>query len=360
MQFLDFIRDVLQTAFRLVPWPTEPGLRKVGNPDESSPVLLTGNYDLTVRRVVRALEGCDAWLVVAPSGGINVWCAAAGGHLSTHQVVTALKTSGVADRVSHRDVILPQLAATGVLALDLFRRARWRARFGPVDAKDLPAYLRSHEKTDAMRQVGFPIGDRLQMAVTWAAPSSLVIGAVAAMFKPEWLLPLVSLVWLLAILIFTVFDRLGKNRSAVLSVSFVVSSVIATLLAGGGTAALVAAVVAPAFVFALLTFDYTGSTPTEGGSHFEERKWTITLDADLCEGVFRCWEVCPEACFEKHEDTRKVELAHDERCIRCGACIVQCPKDALFFEDEAGARIEPDVIRKFKLNLLGKRHVDAS
>jgi hypothetical protein len=38
---------------------------------------------------------------------------------------------------------------------------------------------------------------------------------------------------------------------------------------------------------------------------------------------------------------------------------VQCPQDALFFENEAGARIEPDVIRKYKLNLLGRRSVDA-
>ena len=95
----------------------------------------------------------------------------------------------------------------------------------------------------------------------------------------------------------------------------------------------------------------------EGGSHFEERQWTISLDADRCEGVFRCWEVCPEACFEKREEIRKVELAHDDRCIRCGACVVQCPKDALYFEDQNGARIEPETIRKFKLNLLGKRSV---
>lgn len=355
----DLIRDGLQTAFRLVPWPTEPGLRKVGNPDESSPVLLTGNYDLTVRRVLRALRGCDAWLVVAPSGGINVWCAAAGGHLSTHQVVTALKTSGVAERVSHRDVILPQLAATGVLALDVFRRARWRARFGPVDAKDLPAYLEAKEKTDSMRQVRFPLTERLQMAATWAAPTSLVIGALATALRPEWLWPLLGLVWVLAVAVFTVYDRLGANRRAVLGLVSISLSILATFLAGGGASALVAAVAAPAFVFALLTFDYTGSTPTEGGSHFEERKWTITLDRDLCEGVFRCWEVCPEACFEKREDIRKVDLAHDDRCIRCGACIVQCPKDALFFEDEGGERIEPEVIRKFKLNLLGERKVDA-
>ena len=55
-------RDTLQMAFRLLPWPTEPGLRTAGNPGPLSPVVVTGNYDLTVRRVLRALREVDAWL----------------------------------------------------------------------------------------------------------------------------------------------------------------------------------------------------------------------------------------------------------------------------------------------------------
>ncbi len=351
--------EVLQTAFRLVPWPTEAGLRSVGSPDESSPVLLTCNYDLTVRRLLSALEGCDVWVVVAPTRGINVWCAAAGGHMSTHQVVSALKTSGVADRVRHRNVILPQLAATGVLALEVFRRCRWRVRFGPVAAADLPAYLGTGEKTDPMRRVTFPLSDRLQMAASWAAPAAIVFGGLALFLAPSWALPLCALVTAMAVAVFTAFDRLGAHRRAILASAFVAISLGVTLLFGGGPAAAAAAVFAPLLMTAVLTFDYEGTTPLEGGSHFEERKWTITLDRERCEGVYRCWEVCPEACFEKLEGTRKVELAHDDRCIRCGACVVQCPQDALFFEDSDGARIEPDVIRTYKLNLLGQRSVEA-
>ncbi len=124
----DFAKDVLQTGFRLAPWPSETGLRAIGKPGPLSPVLVTCNFDFTVRRVMRAMRGHDAWLVVAPSSGINVWCAASGGHLSTHQVVTALKTSGVAERVQHRKAILPQLAATGVSAREVEWRSRWAAR----------------------------------------------------------------------------------------------------------------------------------------------------------------------------------------------------------------------------------------
>ncbi len=196
----DLLLDALQTAFRLLPWPTQPGLRRVGQPGASSPVLITGNYDLTVRRLLRAIEKLDAWVVVAPCGGINVWCAAAGGHLSTHQVVTALKTSGVEEYVRHRRAILPQLAATGVEGREVTRRCGWRVRFGPVYANDLPAYLTNRgKKTDAMRHVRFGILERLEMAAAWAAPSALVLGGVAACIEPRWALPLVGLACVLAL-----------------------------------------------------------------------------------------------------------------------------------------------------------------
>jgi NAD-dependent dihydropyrimidine dehydrogenase PreA subunit len=323
-------------------------------------VIVTGNYDLTVRRVLRALRGVDAWVVVAPTRGINVWCAASGGHLTTHQVVTALKTSGVAERVRHRRALLPQLAATGVRAREVERRSGWQVKFGPVYAQDLPGYLAHHEqKTDDMRHVGFGVGERIEMAAAWAAPTGLVIGALGALVRLSWGLPLMALAWMLSLAVFLLYDRLPEPRRIVVAAAAIVSAVAVTSLSGGETPALVAAAGASVLLTAILTFDYAGSTPVEGGSHFEERRWRITLDLERCKGVYFCWQVCPEACFEKREDLRKVELAHDDRCIRCGACVVQCPTDALFFQDDTGARIEPDVIRRFKLNLLGQRAVDA-
>ena len=310
-----------------------------------------------------ALGGIDAWVVVAPSRGINVWCAAAGGHLTSHQVVTALKTSGVEERVEHRRAILPQLAATGVLAREVSRRCGWKLRFGPVYAEDLPRYLAQHEKkSEDMRRVRFGVSERLEMAVAWAAPTSLVFVALAALIRPAWCLPIVLPSWALAVAVFLIYDRIPGPRRLVLGGGAVAASVLAVALAGGGVAALSAAAIASALLTAILTYDYSGSTPTEGGSHFEERRWRVVLDRERCKGIFSCWEVCPEACFEKPTPEaaageRKVDLAHSEHCIRCGACIVQCPEDALYFEDETGQRVEPATIRSFKLNLMGRRAV---
>jgi len=298
--------------------------------------------------------------VVANSHGINVWCASSGGHLSTHQVVSALKTSGVSERVAHKRAILPQLAATGVVGREVLRRCGWHVRFGPVYAHDLPDYLAGHgQKTDAMRHVRFGLGERLEMAVAWGGPAAVVLTLATVFWIPDWSLPLDALALALAAAVFVAFDRIAGPRRLIVAGIATAGALAAVYAAGGGTSALVTAGVAPTALTALLTFDYTGSTPVEGGSHFEERRWHVRLDTERCAGVYNCWEVCPEACFEKTPEVRKVQLAHDERCIRCGACVVQCPTDALAFEDSDGSRIEPDVIRRYKLDLLGRRAVDA-
>ncbi|MFQ5478622.1 MAG: HgcAB-like fusion protein [Candidatus Binatia bacterium] len=352
----NFLLDALQTGFRLFPWPTEPGLRPIGQPNRESPVLLTCNFDLTVRRLERALRGLDLWLVVAPSRGINVWCASSGGILTTAQAVTALKTCGVADKVNHKRVVLPQLAATGVESRELSRRSGWKARFGPVYAQDIPRYLASGgQKSDGMRRVRFGFRERLEMAVAWAVPMSLAASALAAWLQPSWVIPIDTMIVTLSLAVFLGIDRLPEPRRALAWLITTPFSVAAVALCGGGGVALMAALVVHSVALALLTFDYSGSTPVEGGSHFAEKNWTITLDSERCEGIYTCWAVCPEACFEKVEGERRVELAHDERCVKCGACVVQCPEDALFFSDRNGASIPPSTIRRYKLNLLGSR-----
>ncbi len=370
----DAAREVAQTVFRMAPWPTEPGLRRIGDPGPNSPVLVTCNYDLTVRRLTRALRGVDAWLVVAPSAGINVWCAASGGHFGTHQVVTALKTSGVAERVAHRRAILPQLAATGVERREVKRRCGWNARFGPVRAEDIPRYLAADgRKDDAMRRVHFGVRERIEMALAWGGPAALLLVAGALFLAPAFAPGLAALALALSGLVFLAYEPLPEPRRPVFVGLAVLGALLAVGLAGGGAAALTTAALASAGCALLLTFDRAGSTPTEGGSHFEEARWRVVLDRERCKGVYSCWEVCPEACFDKPPEEPEsdhplaaggrgrtpIALAREDRCIRCGACVVQCPLDALAFEADDGRRIEPATIRRFKLGLLGRRSREA-
>ncbi len=104
---MSFFKTIWGLLFRLFPCPTRVGLRRVGDPGRASPVLVTCNFHNTVQRLTRLLEkaGVDAWLLVADSKGVNVWCAAGGDEFNTHSVVSAVKTSGVADRVDHRRLV---------------------------------------------------------------------------------------------------------------------------------------------------------------------------------------------------------------------------------------------------------------
>lgn len=354
---LDTVLYILQTAFRLIPWPTRTGLRAIGNPTPESPVLVTCNYDLTVRKLTRALRGQDVWIVVAPSSGINVWCAAAGGHFSTHSVVTALKTSGISNRVGHRTAILPQLSATGVLSRDVRKRTGWRVEFGPVYIKDIPEYLETGRRvTDEMRHVYFSVRQRLEMAVAWAAPTSLIVGPLLSLIHLAWGILATSLIWIFSLCAFFAYDRLRENRRIYfLTGASALAAMTAALYLHTLPATLAFVLLGPVLA-AIVTADYSGSTPIEDVSHFDESAYRIALDTDKCVGVYRCEAVCPEDVFQPIEAKRKVAIAKPERCIRCAACIVQCPADALYLSDSDGKRIQPDTIRTYKLNLLGRRN----
>ena len=174
--FRTVLIDVWALFFRLLPpYPkVRTGLYTVGHPTPDSPVLVTGNFDLTVRRLVRAIDRrVDVWVLVADSAGINVWCAAGGGYFTAEKVIAAVKSSHLSEVVNHHALILPQLCANGVDGWKIRKETGWGVHWGPVRAQDIPSYLAGkRKKTDAMRWVRFPLKDRLEMmtaSLVWYA-----------------------------------------------------------------------------------------------------------------------------------------------------------------------------------------------
>ncbi len=159
--------DLWLLFFRIVPpYPkVRTGLYAVGHPDADSPVLVTGNFDLTVRRLVQAIDGkVNVWVLVADSAGINVWCAAGGGYFTAEKVIAAVKSSHLNEVVNHHALVLPQLCANGVDGWRIREETGWGVHWGPARAIDVPAYLAGkRKKTDEMRWVKFPLKDRLEM-----------------------------------------------------------------------------------------------------------------------------------------------------------------------------------------------------
>jgi len=139
-----------------------PGLYAVGTPTPESPLLVSANYKLSFDHLRRALEGLSAWIVVLNTDGINVWCAAGKGTFGTEELVTRLEAVSAAKHMSHRTVVVPQLGAPGVAAHEVRRRSGFQVVYGPVYAKDLPAFLRAGlQATPQMRRVGFSLRERL-------------------------------------------------------------------------------------------------------------------------------------------------------------------------------------------------------
>ena len=370
--------SVVQTCLRMLPFPCRTGVIEIGRPGRDAPVLLTGNFRLTVERVRRALDGIDAYLLVANSRGVNVWCAATGGLLTNHDVVSVLKTSGIDERVDHRQVILPQLAATGIEGRYVHRKTDWHVVWGPVEASDIPDFLRAGLETTAeMRSVTFGWRRRIEMAVAWAFPISLLGVLLVLPFWREAVVPLVGLVWSASLVLFlgfplyqrrqdgadkgvgfVFFDYGPRAASLVLWLACVLGIAGAAVAMGEFNWALVLQWAGISLVvLAILGLDLMGSTPTYKSGLHEDRRLHITLDEQLCKGAGFCEDVCPVGVFEVDRDGRLATLARPQACVQCGACIVQCPFDALHFRQPDGGVIEPETIRRFKLNLVGKRSV---
>lgn len=150
-----------------------PGLYCTGDPDSDSPVLVTANYKLSFDAPRRELTGLSTWILVVDTRGINVWCAAGKGTFSGDEVAYQVLRTRLAEIVAHRELILPQFAATGVAAHTLRKKCGFIGVFGPLRAADIRRFLAGGGEADhAMRTVTFSLGERLvlvpvEIALIW-------------------------------------------------------------------------------------------------------------------------------------------------------------------------------------------------
>jgi hypothetical protein len=145
-------------------YAVEPGLYALGRPDKRSPVLATANYKMSFDKLRECLPHRNAWLLVLDTKGINVWCAAGKGTFCTDELAERIRSSGLANMVVHRRIILPQLSAPGVASHMLKGLAGFKAVYGPIRASDLPAFLDSGLRTTPeKRRKTFPLPERVAL-----------------------------------------------------------------------------------------------------------------------------------------------------------------------------------------------------
>lgn len=168
-------------------YAVDPGLYAVGSPNGNSHVFVSANYKLSFDSLRQELKGLDAWMMVLDTRGINVWCAAGKGTFGTAEMVERIERTRLKEIVDHRNLIVPQLGATGVAAHQVRDLSGFSVNYGPVRASDIPAYLNAGMvATREMRRVRFHLSDRVRLI-----PMAVLQGL-------KYLIPAIGLLFVLA------------------------------------------------------------------------------------------------------------------------------------------------------------------
>ena len=126
------------------PMKTEEGVYEIGKPTADSPVLVTSNFSLTYFIVSGEIETSrvPAWLVVQDTEGLSVLTAWAAGKFVGDALGMLIKKIGIADKINHKDVVIPGMAAMISGDLEEELGSDWTVKVGPREASHIPAYLR--------------------------------------------------------------------------------------------------------------------------------------------------------------------------------------------------------------------------
>lgn len=129
------------------PMTVTQGIYEIGSPNENSPVLVSTNFSLTYFIVSGEIESSriPSWLLIMDTEGLSVMTAWAAGKFVGDAVGLFVKKSGIADKVSHKKVIIPGYAASisGDMEEEL---PGWEVIIGPRDASLIPKFLRDRAK----------------------------------------------------------------------------------------------------------------------------------------------------------------------------------------------------------------------
>jgi acetyl-CoA decarbonylase/synthase complex subunit gamma len=131
----------------------DPGLYEVGEPNDMSPVFVTSNYRLTKIPVEIDIKGANlnAYLLVVDSEGIGIESAVAGGQFNAGSIAEAVKEFKVFEKVKHRVLVIPGMAARLSGALE--DEADALVIVGPRDSSGIGKFVKEKwNPEDLMKQ----------------------------------------------------------------------------------------------------------------------------------------------------------------------------------------------------------------
>lgn len=125
------------------PIQVEPKLHSVGNVNENSPFYITTNFSLTYYSVEGEVETSKipSYILPIDTDGTSVLTAYAAGKFEPEKIVEAMVACGIADKVKHRNVIIPGYVA--VISGKLSELSGWKAVVGPRESSGIVSFSKS-------------------------------------------------------------------------------------------------------------------------------------------------------------------------------------------------------------------------
>ena len=126
----------------------DAGIYQIGEPDDMAPIFVTSNYRMTKIPVEQDLQGgnINCWLLVVDTEGIGIESAVAGGQFNAGGIAEAVKEFNAFDKVKHRILVLPGMAARLSGALE--DEANAFVVVGPRDSSGIPKFLETQWKPE--------------------------------------------------------------------------------------------------------------------------------------------------------------------------------------------------------------------
>jgi CO dehydrogenase/acetyl-CoA synthase gamma subunit (corrinoid Fe-S protein) len=135
-------QDILPPVQSLeLPRPVPADLFEINDPGPKAPVLVTGNseFTLTVLTALLALTISPFYLLMVDCRGDTVDMAMIYRSFTPQRLDQGLTAHALAERLSHRDLIIP--GVVGPLREELAHYTGWTLRVGPICAAELPLFL---------------------------------------------------------------------------------------------------------------------------------------------------------------------------------------------------------------------------
>lgn len=322
------IRSFFEIFLRLFPSPVEPCLIQLGKGGDENPIIVTGNYYTTVRRVYKELKNYNGWLLVCNSRGINLWCSSLAGHFSEKEIIDAIEFTQLKEKTKQNKIILPQLCAGNVNIEEIKVKSYFNCKFGPFHINNISDYFKN-PNNETIGQSTFSLKERSEMALASPIILIIILLIIFNFLGLHHLTVIIPLIFLFSFIHGIIYTKKPISNNLIWSILY--GTAVFTFLLSihfyipEKMTLIAATTTGLSMIYGVNEF--LGWSPLEKYSLSQPAEPIITIDTIKCVGCKRCIDVCPRGVFSIEKN--KAQVQYSKNCIHCTSCFIQCPEKAI-------------------------------